>query len=266
MKLEPYTVNGNPYTHKTESEEYENGHKIWSYIANDELEQEWNKQSNYPYDSLDRKGQLLRITLIRYMTSMGLRKDSLGFAQLKEEDIRMIEKGYTNYIYKHKFALYPRIYVLLWEIDRYKKTGDPSGQSLGQRIEYLKVGLNIIKRHFWLGTGTGDVQQEFFKQYVLDKSLLKPEWRRKTHNQLVTFFISFGLIGFLWFLFALIAPIIIEQKYKRFLFTLFFLLVILSMFNEDTLETHPGVSFFAFFYSFFLFSMPDENDQQQKET
>jgi hypothetical protein len=254
--LESHTVNGAPYLHAENRDEYENGYKIWNYISIDELKKEWNKRSDFNFDSLDRKGQLLKITLIRYMTSMGLRKDSMGISQLDPEDIHMVEKGYTNHIYRHKFAIYPRIYVLLWEIDQYRKTGDPSGQSLGQRIEYLKVGINIIKRHFWLGTGTGDVQQEFYKQYELDKSLLKPEWRRKTHNQLITFFIAFGVFGFLWILFALIAPAFYEKKYNDYLFMLFFLLSILSMLNEDTLETHPGVSLFAFFYSFFLFVAP----------
>jgi hypothetical protein len=33
----------------------------------------------------------------------------------------------------------------------------------------------------------------------------------------------------------------------------FFMLVVLSMLWEDTLETHTGVSFFAYFYSVFIF-------------
>ncbi len=258
--LEPITLNGNIYLHHPEKEDYENGHKIWIYISKEELKQEWNKISLYKYDSVDRKGQPIHSTLIRYMTSLGLRKDSLGLKQLSPEDIQMIEKGYTNYLYKNKFALYPRIYELLWEMDRYKETGDPSGQSLGQRIEYLKTAMHIIKRHFWFGTGTGDVKMEFYKQYTFDKSLLKYEWRHRTHNQLITFFVTFGITGFLFILFALFTPPILEKKYTYFLFTIFFLIGILSMLNEDTLETHVGASFFAFFYSFFLFSSPDSDD------
>jgi hypothetical protein len=258
--LEKYTANGNPYLHLPDIDEFENGYRIYIYIANDELKQEWNKRSEFSYDSLDRKGQLLKKTLFRYMTSMGLRKDSAGIAQLSGEDIHMVEKGYTNYLYKNKFALYPRIYELLWEMRRYKKSGDPSGQSLGQRIEYIKTGWDIVGRHFWWGTGTGDVQQEFEKQYELNESLLKPEWRHRTHNQFITFWLTFGIFGFLWFLFAMIYPPFIEHQYRHFLFTIFFLIAVLSMLNEDTLETHVGVSFFAFFYSFLLFSTPRETD------
>ena len=264
--LETLTVNGNKYVHFPKIEDYENGHKINIYICKKELEQEWNKVSLYKFDSLDRKGQPLHSTLVRYMTSMGLRKDSLGLTLLSQEDIQMVEKGYTNYLYKNKFALYPRIYELLWEMDRYKKTGNPSGQSLGQRIEYLKTATRIIKRYFWFGTGTGDVNKEFYHQYTVDKSPLKYEWRHRTHNQLITFFVTFGLIGFLFILFAIFTPPILEKKYSYFLFTIFFLIGILSMLNEDTLETHVGASFFAFFYSFFLFSSPDSDEPGTKKT
>ena len=150
-------------------------------------------------------------------------------------------------------------------MNEYKKSGDPSGQSLGQRIEYLITGWHIIKRNFWFGVGTGDVEIEFNKQYDLDNSLLKKEWRLRTHNQLLTFFITFGIFGVIWILFCLFIPPVIEKKYSHFLFTIFFLIGILSMLNEDTLETHVGVSFFAFFYSFFLFSIPDQDDSEANQ-
>jgi hypothetical protein len=257
--LETSSINGNPYIHHPELDDYENGFKIWIYICEKELRQGWNTLSEYKYDGCDRKGQPIRSTLIRYMTSQGLRKDSLGLLKLTAEDIQMIEKGYTNCLYKNKFSLYPRIYELLWEMEKYRKTGNPTGQSLGQRLEYLKIGLHIIKHHFWFGTGTGDVEKEFARQYEEDHSLLRVDLRHRTHNQLVTFFITFGVFGFLWFLLALFIPPLLEKKYRHFLFTFFFLIGLLSMFNEDTLETHVGVSFFAFFYSFFLFSIPHTN-------
>jgi hypothetical protein len=35
---------------------------------------------------------------------------------------------------------------------------------------------------------------------------------------------------------------------------MFFFIAFLSMLNEDTLETHAGVTFFSYFYSLFLFA------------
>jgi O-antigen ligase len=254
--LESLTLNGNQYIHNQNSTEYENGYQIWIYVCSEEMERAWNSRSDYEYKSNDQKGQQIKITLIRYLTSLGYRKDSVGISKLDEVDIRMIEKGYTNYLFKKKFALYPRIYELLWEIDQYKKGGDPSGHSLAQRIVYLETGIRIIKQHFWFGTGTGDVSDAFHQQYEIDKTNLQPRWRLRAHNQFITFLLTFGIFGFLWLLFALFMPPYIIGRYKNYLFTVFFLIGLLSMLNEDTVETHVGVSFFAFFYSFFLFSMP----------
>ena len=264
--LETHTIKGNKYDHYVNEYEYENGHRVWVYIAEDELKTEWNKASPIRYDSIDLKGQALRNTLIRYMSSRGLRKDSVGFSKLSPEDIHMVEKGYASYLYKKKLALYPRIYEILWGIEHYRLTGDPSGQSISQRIEYLKVGKNIARRFFWLGTGTGDLRIEFQKQYEMDHSLLKPEWRHRAHNQFLTFQISFGIFGVLWIVFSLFAPVLINKRYKSFLLIIFFTVCILSMLNEDTLETHVGVTFFSFFYSFFLFASPENDSPHNEQT
>lgn len=264
--LESYTYNGNPYFHDKSSNDYENGYLVWIYVCREEIEKEWNKRSDYLFTDKDRKGQNIKITLIRYLTSLGYRKDSLGISKLDNRDIKMIEMGNTNYLFKKKFALYPRIYELLWEIDQYNKGRDSSGHSLAQRIVYLKTGVRIAKAHFWFGTGTGDVGNAFHQQYELDNTKLHPRWRLRAHNQFITFLLTFGIFGFLWFLFALFEPPIIQNRYRNYLFTIFFLIGILSMLNEDTLETHVGVSFFVFFYVFFLFSMPENSTSTDEQT
>lgn len=254
--LPSHTINGSTYLHNIKSDEFENGNLIWIYVSKKELEQEWNKLSDYKFDGNDRKDQMIKITLVRYLASMNYPKDSLGISMLDAEDISMIEKGYTNYIFKSKFSLYPRIYELLWELEQYAKTGNPSGHSLAQRIEYLKTGWTIARNDFWWGVGTGDVKTAFKEQYIADNSKLKPEWRNRAHNQYLTYLLTFGIFGFIWFLFALFTPTILLRKYNNYYFMMFFLIGLLSMLNEDTLETHVGVSFFAFFYSFLFFSMP----------
>ncbi len=255
--LPEYSINGSKYINRTDVMEFENGNMVYVTVSREELRKEWNAISDFPYDSLDRKGQKLETTLIRYLSSLGYTKDSIGIYRLGEEDIAMVEKGYTNYIFRNKFSLYPRLYELFWEIEQYMNTGNPSGHSLAQRIEYLKTGLRIARQHFWLGVGTGDIADAFQKQYQIDGSKLMPEWRHRAHNQFLTFFISFGLVGFLIFLASIFLPALLLGRYKEFYFTAVFLIGILSMLNEDTLETHVGVSLIAFFFSFLLFAMPE---------
>ncbi len=252
-KLEKYTANANPYNHDLNNKMLENGNYVKLYVCERELREEWNKISDIHYDSLDNKGQILNQTLIRYLTSKGLTKDSAGLAALCREDINMVENGYSNFIFKSSFTLYPRIYQFIWELDVYIKTGKSSGHSLAQRIEYIKNGIEIIKRNFWIGVGTGDVKIEYDRQYEISNSQLSAKWRLRAHNQYVTFFITFGVIGFAWIVAAFVYAISYEKKWRDLLTLLFLLVAFLSMINEDTLETHAGICFFSFFLSLFVF-------------
>ena len=49
-------------------------------------------------------------------------------------------------------------------------------------------------------------------------------------------------------------PIKIALNYKDYYYLVFIAIAMLSMINEDTLETQAGVTFFAFFNSFLLFA------------
>lgn len=251
--LPPFSENGNKYYHFTENPLTENGHWVGLYVCPEELRSLWNKRSSIPYDSLDHKGQTLRFTLWRYLTSLNLKKDSTGMMQLDDVDIHLIEDGYSNYIFKKKFSIYPRLYQTVWEIDLYLRTGNPTGQSVSQRIEYLKAAREIINRNMLIGVGTGDVQQEFDQEYIRMNTKLSAANRHRAHNQFVTFAIQFGFLGLLMIIFAIFYPVSRIANGNSFLFVLYFIIVLVSMINEDTLETQAGVTFFIFFYSLFLF-------------
>jgi O-Antigen ligase len=251
-KIDKLTVNGNPYNHDFSKNQFENGKYVWLFLCEKELQNEWNKRSNIAYDGKDLKGHEIKYTIIRYMTSKGLRKDSVGVSMLTNEDIRLIENGNANYIYGKKLSLYPKLYEVLWQIDVFRRGENPSGHSVTQRILYLQAGIGIIKQHFLFGTGTGDVRSAFSKYYDETGSKLDKRWRLRAHNQYVTFFLTFGIFGFLWIMFSLIYPPFLEKKWKDYFFVMFFIIGFLSMLNEDTLETHIGNSFFSFFYALFL--------------
>jgi len=253
-KLELTSPEGNPYYHDTLSSAAENGCYVWIYVCEPELEAEWNKRSKLGYNGKDNLQQDLKYTLIRYMTSKGYRKDAGGIRQMDENDIKAVENGVANYIFLQKFSLYPRVYQIIWELDNFRQGHDPSGHSVAQRITYLKASTHIIRNNFIIGVGTGDVQKEFNEYYNSCKNPLRAESRRRAHNQFYTFFITFGLIGFLYFVVALFVPVFLEKCWDDYLFLCFGIIGFLSMLNEDTLETQTGVSFFMFFYSLFLFT------------
>ena len=205
-KLDKQTASGSYYWHDTTNLQTENGHYVWIYISTDEMREAWNKRSSLDFDGHDNKSQILRFTLIRYLTSKGLRKDAYGVAQLTNEDIALIENGEASVRYHERSGFYIRLYKIIWEVQQYLHIGDPSGHSAMQRIEYWKTSAQIIRNNLLFGVGTGDMNIAFEKQYELMNSPLKPEYRWRSHNQFFSITVGFGLLGIAWFLFALLYP------------------------------------------------------------
>ncbi len=261
-QLDKTTVKGNVYFNDTLSQAKENGHYVWLYVCEKELKACWNRRSDIHYSGHDKMGQELRFTLIRYLTSKGLRKDCEGVNALSEKDVHAIEDGVANYIYLDNYSLYPRVYQIIWEIDGYFRGDNPGGHSIAQRLAYLKAAGSIIRHHFIIGVGTGDVQEAFDQYYDSHDSKLNEKYRRRAHNQYVTFFVTFGIVGFVVAMWAFFVPVFYERKWHDYLFIIFFMIGLLSMLNEDTLETQTGVSFFMFFYALLLFGRRHGEDNE----
>ena len=255
--LDSLTANGNRYLHLTNEQEWENGHYTWIYYCEPELKKEWNRISNLKYDGKDNKGNDLRFTLIRYMTSKGLRKDSAGLAKLEPADIRAIESGIANVLYTRPFSIYRYYYRWLWELNHFRRTGDPSGHSLIQRYVYQKTGWSIAKSQLFTGVGTGDVQDAFTRAYETSNVKLERRWWLRAHNQYLTTLITAGLLGLLWFLYAFFYPWLRSGRRDKLTIG-FLILASVSMLWEDSFETQAGIFFVVFFYVFIIFVRPEK--------
>lgn len=262
--LPEQTINGNTYTHDTLIRQYENRNVVWINICYPELKKGWAKVSKLPYNGLDGSGQSVELTIIRYLTSKGLSKDSIGISKLDSIDIKLIENSVASVIYRdHKTGIYPRLYQILWEIDSYITRNAISGSSLVQRFVYLKASWWVIKNNFFFGVGVGDGPdslKEYYKNSVPD---LEQRYWYLAHNQYLTVWIASGVIGLVLFLFGLIYTFVYERKYKYFLCVVSISIILLSMLNEDTFETHIGVSFAALFYSILFFGYDFQQDEKE---
>jgi len=252
-KLPMLTKNRNPYLQDTINHETENGNYLWLDVCEKELSEEWNKKSKLEYSGKDLRGNELKYTLIRFLASKGSTKDAEGVDALSEKEVQAIEKGIPNVNFMGMFNPTARIQKIIWEFNTYTKGGNPSGHSVVQRLEFWKTAVSIIKENLLFGVGTGDVEKAFDAQYEKMNSPLTKGWRLRSHNQFLAIGTAFGIIGLLWFLFTLFYPIVAEKKFKDYFYMTFFIIAFLSMFTEDTLETQAGVTFFAFFNSFYLF-------------
>ncbi len=249
--LEYRTPSGNAYSHDLENELTENGFYIFYYLCEDEIEVEWNKVSEIDYNEKDHRGNLVSGTLIRYMTSKGMRKDSADFSKLTDKDIYYVEQGIASVVYTHG-GIKSRLAGLGLEFQKYAAGEDPNGSTVMERLEYWNTGLEIIGENFWFGVGTGDVQQAFNRKYEQNNSRLLPENRVRTHQQFMTFWIAFGIIGFMLFLIFHVGFLVLKWRQNDIIPFLFILIIVISYLTEDTLETQTGVTFMAFFASLFL--------------
>jgi hypothetical protein len=256
--LDKTTRYNHPYSNLVEDQQIENGNRIWIYVCEEELKEGWAKRSPMSYDGSDMKGQGLKYTLIRYMTSKGLRKDAEGLAALTNDDIHAIEHGIANVNYEGFINIKGRIHEIIWEYNDYKGGGNPSGHSVIQRLNFWQAGWDIFIGHFWTGVGTGDLENAYQHEYDKLHSRLQEKYRLHAHNQYIAIGAALGIFGLLYFLFSLVYPMISRKKTFNFLYITFWLTAVISMIAEDTLETQAGVTFFAFFNTFYLFAYDPE--------
>uniref|UniRef100_UPI0032168B53 O-antigen ligase family protein n=1 Tax=uncultured Draconibacterium sp. TaxID=1573823 RepID=UPI0032168B53 len=258
-ELEKYTSQGNLYKHNTTNPAIENGHYVWLYVCKKELEKEWNKRSTIKYNSTDKFGYSIKFTLIRYLTSKNLRKDAEGVKALSDSDIKNIENGVSNYILAGKsISLYPRIYVSIWELDSYFRTGNANHRSLAQRIEYSKAAFSIIQENFWLGVGTGNWKKSYRDYYIKSESKMAPARYGNVHNQYLNYMVKFGIVGLILILFFVFYPVIKSKAYRNQLFLLFLIIMFVGNFGDANFETHTGSNFFVFFYCLFMLPKSDQ--------
>ncbi len=253
-QIEYFTKNNRAYTHDFSSRILENGHYLNLYICDKELAKEWNQVSNMSIDSMLPSKVTIHETLVRYLTSLGLRKDSASVHQLTRQDIGKIEKGIPNYRFTGDFG--QRLYESLWEIHIYLNTGYVKHHSFGQRIAFYQSGFMLFLKSPWFGTGSGDVFSSMVHQSASMKFGIDPNWEGKPHNQFLFFLIAFGITGTIWILSAWCIPLIHNKTNNYMLTHMFLITMAISMSVLDTLEGYQSIVFFAFFYSLFVFAKP----------
>jgi hypothetical protein len=256
--LPTHTAWGSPYIHHTDRVLEENGNKVWSYLAWEEMRTEWNLQSKVGFNAKDSKGHEIKYTLMRYLTSKGEPKDGLAVRNLSLKDIRAIEFGSTSIKQATASGLALRLDELRFEVGNFIDGGNPSGNSVTQRWEYFKVGIYIAKNNLLFGVGTGDLPDSFEKAYDEVGTRLSPQFRHRTHNQFIAWWIGGGLIALILFILIFVFSWKRDVRTKRLGRVVWWVLAI-SCLAEDTFETQAGITFAVF--AIVLFSLYDRRSQ-----
>ncbi|AEA43402.1 O-antigen ligase family protein [Fluviicola taffensis] len=244
------TPNGNLYGFDApKNMNWENGYPVYYFVSDEELDSEWSKVSKINYrDGTDSKGNPIRNILWRYMTSKGLRKDSVDFQKMTKEDIRNVERGFAS-LEMAKGGISAQLYRMRGQLN---DSEDPNGKSLLEKVESLKAGLTIIKEHPICGVGVGDLEKSFQGAYQKNQTKLTIENQHLTHNQYFTTWISAGIGCFIVFISLWFIQFATALKINAFEWTGFLVITMLSFLVEDTLQTQTGIAFVGFFFAFFI--------------
>jgi len=121
---------------------------------------------------------------------------------------------------------------------------------------FWRIGSKIFTENIWMGVGTGDVQLAYNQQYDKLPFNINEKYRLRAHNQFLTMGVAFGIFGLMYFVLTLLSGLWVLPNSKSFLFLGSFIILMVSMLDEDTLETQFGVTYAVFFYFLFLFQQP----------
>ena len=248
------SIKGEKYLYDFNDHTTENGFFLWENIAPHELEKEWNKRSNINFKGLDHKGQMLKATIYRFLTSKVLYKDSAGLSQLSNNEIALIESGETSFIQYNN--LEKRIRSFLYERENIKKSKDPNNQTTNQRIEFWKVGMSILAENLVFGYGPGGVKKEYKKYYQKSATPLAPKNQLLAHNQFITQAINLGIFGFLIWGIILIYSFLKIKIEIRVVFFTYATLMFFALMSDDMLEVQAGVTIFSLIGTILVFYEP----------
>lgn len=242
--LPQVTMNGNPYEHYPARHFKENGHRMWNLVCQQELDRAWIERSAMDINGPDLRGETVRFTLMRYLTSRGLPKDSLGVHSLSETDVRHVELGFTNHLYTQRWGVSRRLAEVFWQVENYRATNDPNNSSLIQRWVYTRMGLELIGHHPWTGVGTEGMRHAYASLYAEDDRGLLPQFRGIVHNQFLATAICLGVPGGLWFIIAFLFPLM--RYWRNMLYLGFMVMMGISFLSDNTLGSQAGVTLYAF--------------------
>ncbi|MBS4013056.1 MAG: O-antigen ligase family protein [Bacteroidetes bacterium] len=245
-EMKELTKEGNKYNHNSLNPARENGYFIFYYVAENELREAWEERSNFNFYDRGATGQKIQFTAYRYLTSKGLRKDRESLSSLTDEEISAIENGIANYLYLQWPHPLVRIHKVLWEVQEYNRTGNPSGHTLTQRMDLWRASWAAFKELPLLGWGTGDILEAL--DYGLTKINSSLENRNmKPHNQILSILLMVGIIGLIIISSQIYFFIKKSNALKHIHFKILCIIFLVSIFSLSPIDSAVGLNFLLFF-------------------
>ena len=141
-----------------------------------------------------------------------------------------------------------------------------SPESTAERLAIWKVSTEIIRDHYLLGVGTGDVKDALYVKYAEKSMVSALNKKLNAHCQYLQTFIALGITGFLFLVLMLVLPGIQAIRRKDNLYLVFLGIFAFNILVESMFEIQAGVVFYAFFNAFLFISMSTTNQGSTDNT
>ena len=155
-----------------------------------------------------------------------------------------------------------RMKFVWWDFQHYSRGGYIEGLSDTPRIVSLQAGKEIVKDNPFWGTGFGDLWQATIEWYGQHAPYLKNYEQLLPSNQGLIYAAGSGLVGLIFFLMAVLYPLIMRGYRSNYAWISFHALAIFGFLYEIGLETQYGIFVYAFLgcWLFIQVSKPTEKE------
>lgn len=128
----------------------------------------------------------------------------------------------------------------LYDLKMFRQGTDTDPYSDARRWISWQAGLEIGNQHPLVGAGPGNFKKELKEYYVSDGQ----DFSFRPHNQWISVFAIFGLLGLIVFLFMLLYPMTYDWFWKPAIFPALYLTQLITMIFEHPLDTEMGTMLF----------------------
>ncbi|MEQ8926520.1 MAG: O-antigen ligase family protein [Fulvivirga sp.] len=122
------------------------------------------------------------------------------------------------------------------------------------RLALWECGWEVIKDNFWLGVGTGDYEESFNKRIEKVNFKYAQAMKFGVHNQYLYTWISFGIVGLIFFLSSIIGLVILGYRNNNYQFIIVLAIFCIAFLTENVLNRYYGIFPFAMMLSIVYYS------------
>ena len=149
-------------------------------------------------------------------------------------------------------SFHNKIDYMRYTVGQYRE-GNLDDMSDAMRITSWKVGVEIISRHPYTGTGAGDMLAESKRvSRELFPNMTNDDDRKMPHNEFIWIWAATGIFGLIAYCVAFFYPFMASARYRNWLFGLLAIIFFTSFLTEYPLEEQIGSTFYLVFLLIFL--------------